>query len=62
MKTILASVDATPSRQFSSPLNVTRLRPSYADFCAAVSSRETKAASMSSNNIIDCCGATLEKI
>ena len=34
MKTILASVEATPSSVLSRPLNVTRLRPSYAAFTA----------------------------
>lgn len=32
MKRILASVDATPSKQLSKPLNVTRFKPSYAAF------------------------------
>lgn len=55
-----ASVDATPSRQFKRPLNVTRLSPSNAAFCEEESARDANAASMSSNKIIDCSGATLK--
>ena len=44
MKTILASVEATPSRVLRRPLNVTRLRPSYAAFTAE---RETQAVGLS---------------
>lgn len=60
MNTIRASDDATPSKQFNNPLNVTRFNPSYADFCCDVSSRDANAASMSSNSMIDCSGATLK--
>lgn len=31
MKTTRASVEVTPSRQFSKPLNVTLFKPSYAE-------------------------------
>lgn len=61
INTILASVLATPSKQFSNPLNVTRFNPEKAAACWVVSSRLTKAASISSNNIILCTGATAKR-
>lgn len=61
IKTILASVEATPSKQLSKPLNVTRFNPSKVALCKEVSSRDANAASISSKRIIDCSGATLKK-